>query len=576
MHDLPEFRIYLSSTVDDLTEERAAAAGIIARHGLLRDSYRASEQGSVATCTGDVRAAHLYVGILGKRYGWVPDGADKPDARSITELEYEACWTEGQPRIPRLMFIRTTSPDRFTDSDIRPQTAERIGAFRERAGRDQQPYNFDTIEQLRVALTDALKLARDEFHRKRGAGVAIFDPRRTWNAALRPVVLFSIPGNDESLCRTLRDLRPELFTTAELSPNVGALAVQVDRGVREGQWPCLAVSATSLQRLAEAGVAERFRFALETLRQRAGQLFVLCLGIDPAQLPQGWPEHVPVRVDQAHDPAILAEELHVALRQHVLLTSSPQLMFPCMIVAPTRVELDTLETTSAFDGFVDEDVREQRRREFDRLREAARRANRAWPTQCYGDQRSQWRCFGPGKDTAESLVNKAVAAINTAVSGSRERSLLHDANVLVRFYAFDEYLEDHFGSREVIAALVERGGLVIVDELALFHPRLRQAADELLRTSRSAVVSISPSDPLHEPTSRLLGDLSFLRVGSIVERFKLQHDPQCELTLNCDERLVRWLRHAIPRLVVERDGSGALPRLSARADELFAPAGGAR
>ncbi len=114
MPDPPEFRIYLSSTIEDLIAEREAAIEILRRHALVKDSYRASEEGTVATCKQDVRESHLYVGIIGQRYGWIPEGEENKDAKSITEIEYDTCREPDRLRIPRLIFMRTTNPDKYT------------------------------------------------------------------------------------------------------------------------------------------------------------------------------------------------------------------------------------------------------------------------------------------------------------------------------------------------------------------------------------------------------------------------------------------------------------------------------
>ena len=44
----------------------------LAEFARVATSYRASEEGVVVTCTGDVRKSNLYIGILGQRYGYVP------------------------------------------------------------------------------------------------------------------------------------------------------------------------------------------------------------------------------------------------------------------------------------------------------------------------------------------------------------------------------------------------------------------------------------------------------------------------------------------------------------------------
>ena len=160
-----DFQIFLSSTVDDLVEERKAAIEILRGHGRVVDSYRAGPRPTVENCLADVRSSQLYVLILGRRYGWTPAGESDIHARSITEMEYDECTANADSPIPRLVFIRTTSPDRFNDDIAHPQTAERMRRFRERAATEQQPYNFDTVAQFSVALTGPVMTARAAWER---------------------------------------------------------------------------------------------------------------------------------------------------------------------------------------------------------------------------------------------------------------------------------------------------------------------------------------------------------------------------------------------------------------------------
>ena len=150
------FQIYLSSTLDDLVDERKAAIEILRKHGRVIDSYRASPKPTVENCLADVRSSQLYVLIQGRRYGWVPAGESDTHAKSITEMEYDECTVNADSPISRLVFMRTTTPDRFNDDIANPQTAERMRRFRERATLEQQPYNFDTVGQFSVALTEGV------------------------------------------------------------------------------------------------------------------------------------------------------------------------------------------------------------------------------------------------------------------------------------------------------------------------------------------------------------------------------------------------------------------------------------
>ena len=101
--------------------------------------------------------------------------------------------------------------------------------------------------------------------------------------------------------------------------------------------------------------------------------------------------------------------------------------------------------------------------------------------------------------------------------------------------------------------------------MALFHPDLRDAARDLLTGSRAAIVSLSPCDPAHLPTRALLSEGSFL-LASLVTRFQADYYLQCELSLNSEHRLLRWLRTAIPRLLTEGDGRTGQPTLVNKVD----------
>jgi hypothetical protein len=163
-----EFRVYLSSTVADLEPERERARLVLSEFGVTQDSYRASDIGVVAPCITDVRQCDLYVAILGDRYGHVPGGEDDPDAKSITQLEYEACdAAEGRPAIRRLVFMRKNSPREFTDALVHKPTADRIEAFRKAAnGPNEAAFMFDNIDQFAAELRVRVFEQADRFHKR--------------------------------------------------------------------------------------------------------------------------------------------------------------------------------------------------------------------------------------------------------------------------------------------------------------------------------------------------------------------------------------------------------------------------
>ena len=81
-------KVYVSSTIADLTEERRAVLDWLrlARHQAV-DSYLPDSDTVRDSCLDDVAACDLYVLILGHRYGFQPP-EDNPEGLSITHLEF--------------------------------------------------------------------------------------------------------------------------------------------------------------------------------------------------------------------------------------------------------------------------------------------------------------------------------------------------------------------------------------------------------------------------------------------------------------------------------------------------------
>jgi len=576
-----EFRVYISSTIEDLSEERDIARRLLSSYAVIRDSYRATEEGTVESCVKDVREATLYVGILGHRYGWVPDGEGGADAKSITELEYDACEPQEPARlkIPRLIFVRTTSPDKFRDSENREATKDRVKQFRERAGKGQRRAEFSDLKDFEVKLLQSFFEYEREHFRKQLSQRPTFDMAEPWPTALKPVVLLHVPGTDDDAIGRIVKARPDLFASAAISPNDPKTAALVEKGLQQGQAACLFVSAASLGRITDPPNSSRFDFVAETLKRRGDIGAVLRAGVATDALPASWQAFPSIDIDpvalgksdastreavDAMFAAVSASLVHAP-------TPLPRVALPLVVIAPTRKEVEALMAPGrkAFAGFGQ--LAGVRADQFDTLIQAARAKHADWPAGLYGESRDQWHCFGAAGSKVLELVEAAVEAINDAPDGSRERRDMQLTKIVLRHYRLEEYLDDRHGSKASLAT-VAHTALVCLDETALFDTELCKAAKALLAASRAAIVSISPCDPAYLPTSDLLSESSFL-LGALVTRFQAQYDPQCELSLNSEERLLRWLRTAVPRLLRDIDGRTSVPSLLHQMEAKLAASG---
>jgi len=89
-------KIFISSTIWDLTNERTAAYNAVNKVGALpvmsEKTMEAQSTDSLTACLSKVMESDIYVLILGGRYGWQPLGKE-----SITELEYQTARTKNIP-----------------------------------------------------------------------------------------------------------------------------------------------------------------------------------------------------------------------------------------------------------------------------------------------------------------------------------------------------------------------------------------------------------------------------------------------------------------------------------------------
>lgn len=142
-------RVYLSSTLDDLRPERQAVKEALGGKCTVVESYIADERSVQDSCLDDVAGCDLYIGIVGRRYGFIPDGK----ARSITELEYQQAL---ECNLPTLVFVKDDDEIKrnFDDAVNKENPPELIESFRQRVNSgteaDARPAIFKTPADLKV------------------------------------------------------------------------------------------------------------------------------------------------------------------------------------------------------------------------------------------------------------------------------------------------------------------------------------------------------------------------------------------------------------------------------------------
>jgi hypothetical protein len=153
-------RVFVSSTLEELAEERAAVRAAITR---LRLTPVMFELGARAHPPRELYLSYLeqsdvFVGIYGDRYGWIAPDSD------ISGLEDEYLLSGDRPK---LLYVRTPAPDR------EPRLAELIERIWAGSGASTAPYRDAADLQERVA-DDLAVLLTERF--RSTAVVGTLDP----------------------------------------------------------------------------------------------------------------------------------------------------------------------------------------------------------------------------------------------------------------------------------------------------------------------------------------------------------------------------------------------------------------
>lgn len=147
-------RIYLSSTFEDLREQREAVSSALRRLGhedVAMEYYVAEDRRPLDKCLADVRSCDVYIGIFAWRYGFVPETGG-PDGFSFTEHEYRCAAEAGKTCLIFLLSEDAAWPRSKMDRDSR-----RIDALREGLKDSGRVIDtFETTEELARKVNEAV------------------------------------------------------------------------------------------------------------------------------------------------------------------------------------------------------------------------------------------------------------------------------------------------------------------------------------------------------------------------------------------------------------------------------------
>jgi len=162
--------VMVSSTYADFLQHREALINGINGEGLhpiAMEHDSALPAGTVIDSSLQmVRDAAAYVGLIGTRYGNIPDSAEhNPERLSLTELEFREARELGRPI---LLFVMGLDHDvKERDVELDPEKRRKLAAFREDAKRSaadsrlHRVYKvFNSLSELEVAAARSMAKLR--------------------------------------------------------------------------------------------------------------------------------------------------------------------------------------------------------------------------------------------------------------------------------------------------------------------------------------------------------------------------------------------------------------------------------
>ena len=149
--------VMVSSTFADFTQHRQALITTISGQGLhpvAMEQDSALPAGTVIDSSlQKVRESAAYVGIIGARYGNIPDSAEhNPEGLSLTHLEFREARDLGRPVL--LFIMGPDHPVLQRDVELDPDKQRKLAAFREEAKRSSEDSHVDRVYKVFNSLSE--------------------------------------------------------------------------------------------------------------------------------------------------------------------------------------------------------------------------------------------------------------------------------------------------------------------------------------------------------------------------------------------------------------------------------------
>jgi hypothetical protein len=569
-------KIYLSSTYGDLVEYRETVVRALRtlENAEIRamEDYVARDERPLDKCLQDVGWCDVYIGIFAHRYGHIPSEKN-PQGKSITELEYRRAVEAGKYKLLFLLDEQTAWKPGFSDWYTKEgEQGERVHRLRDEISQEKLVSFFQNPDQLASRVLAAVA-NYDEQHRPRS--VSLETQLNPETPALQPRelkthLLLCYYETDTNLADALASsLRARGWNTL-LAPRALHARQPVDfqrleTTLRQCHMACVVLSDRALARLSEEPAhSQRI---LDMLRARTGWLIAASrnplnagqsrrLGFSDVLELSAWqpgatlPDNALLSIDQALSAAVPVTDIHT-------------IGLPFTVLAMTHSEAQALVEQPEM---IEQELGSQALEQFRTLQADLERNGVTSFAKRYADDREGWQPFGEPSCTIQTLIGEIVSALNHSYHpGLRGRA------IKIQHYPFDALVNKEPVLSMIYRNIAQTGCVVVLDELSLYHPRLRTAllASSFASSPQVAMVTIAPLNPYRLPPYNQIESELRRRLAAAFDRFALDYDPQCEFSVGDERRFKRWLHSSIPQtLQTLREPQPDRTRIAAFADEL--------
>jgi hypothetical protein len=565
-------KIYLSSTFEDLKEHREAVYRQLNKLAGLKviamEDYVATDERPLAKCLSDVADCDIYIGLFAWRYGFIPQDL-AAEGRSITECEYR--YAEKLEKTCLIFLVDEKEPwvPAYMDSATnRPEAAAKLAALRKELLDSKTAVMFGTPQEVASAAAVAVanQLARLQPAAATGAHDAGNAPQFR---EITGRLLIACSPHDEVLATALAQrVSAASGRSAAVAPRALFAKTQEDFAELEAALTVhhaglvLATATSKLPLLERTPQVERI---LSIMEARLGEVALVLGGVTADELPPGLCR-IPCFVLPGHDEAALtaaafADAANWA-RQVVPPPGMRAVGLPVSVVAMTKEELLGLQGNA---GLIGDQLGRSIQEQFECLTGELNKSGIAW-TDAYGATREVWQPFGVDGKPVRQLIAGLVHILN-----SRNLPKLRERQIKVQWYPFDHDLLEEPNLRGIYQDVAKGGCVLLVDEMSLFYPPLREALinSPFFNNEQVAVVTISPLDSGQDTLNKLLEAAARKNLSWAFERYATDLDPQCEFAVSDERRLKRWLHASIPETASNmRDPRPDRPRMQAFFDKV--------